>query len=151
MQFSSSTVHAIDSLLYMVRNGGENRYDVELLAGAQNISPSYLAKVLQRLSRKGIVTSQRGPHGGYSLARPPEKVNLRQIAEIFEGSVPLYDCLASVKGCQIAIRCLIIRAFREAEEEMFRALEKVTLADIVGHLPEHHEEKAPWLEPATAG
>jgi len=106
-------------------------FSVEQVANAQGVSPSYLAKIFQQLVKAGLLRSHRGAKGGYALSRPPAQINLRDIAAVFEGSVPLYDCNANAKHCGLGAKCLIIATFSEAEQKMYEVLERVTLQELV--------------------
>ncbi|MDD5676819.1 MAG: Rrf2 family transcriptional regulator [Kiritimatiellae bacterium] len=70
------------------------------MASALQVSAAHLVKVLQRLTRAGLVRADRGPNGGYALARPPERVNLRDVLEAIEGRLAPAACLLKHKTCQ---------------------------------------------------
>jgi Rrf2 family protein len=57
----------------------------ERLATAQDIPPKFLESILLQLRRGGIVNSQRGPEGGYWLARPAEEISLGQVIRVIDG------------------------------------------------------------------
>ena len=144
MKYAQSTELAVDSLLFMAANPERQEFSADELAKAQRLSASYLAKVLQQLARAGLLRSQRGPKGGYALARPPQTITLLDIARIFEGSSPLYTCNAEAKLCDLRSHCLIVSTFQEAERKMHEVLEGVTLADLLSRLRKHPSE-ATWV------
>lgn len=148
MRYAQSTELAVDSLLYMAAHTGHQEFSAEGVAKAQNLSVSYLAKILQQLARAGLLRSQRGPKGGYALARAPHEITLLDIALIFEGSGPLYSCNAGSKRCSLGSHCLIVSTFREAEERMHGVLRNVTLANLLARLQEH-ASKASWVNPGA--
>jgi Rrf2 family protein len=143
MRFSQSTELAADSLLFMAAHPEKPGFSVEELAAAQHVSGSYLAKVFQQLVKASLLNSQRGARGGYSLARPPERITLLDIARVFEGSAPMYRCQAPARLCRLGSHCLILDAFREAEARLNEVLEGVTLADLLTRL-KANSELAPW-------
>lgn len=149
MRYAQSTELAVDSLLFMAVHTGRQEFSAEELAKAQNLSISYLAKILQQLARAGLLRSQRGPKGGYALARAPHEITLLDIALIFEGSAPLYSCNAQTKLCNLGSHCLIVSSFREAEAKMHEVLRSVTLAHLLARLQEHANE-ASWVNPGAA-
>jgi Rrf2 family protein len=114
---------------------GEPR-KVDQIAQAQQIPLSFLENILTQLRSAGLVRSQRGPEGGYWLARPADEVNLAQVIRAVEG--PLvgvrgqrpeevqYDGSAeSLKQVWIALRA-----------NLRKVLEHVTIADVAaGRLP----------------
>jgi Rrf2 family protein len=109
----------------------------ERLAHAQAIPPKFLESILLQLRRGGVVTAQRGPEGGYRLARPAAEITLADVIRIVDGP------LANVRGqrpeqlgyagAAAALQEVWI-ALRASEREI---LEMVTIADVAaGELPE---------------
>ena len=131
MRYSQSTEIALESLFYMAAHTEANDFSVEQLAQAQNVSASYLAKVLQQLVKAGLLRSHRGSRGGYALSRSPAQISLRDIALVFEGTSPLYACNALSKRCDAGPRCILLATFAEAERKMHDVLAQVSLQDVV--------------------
>jgi Rrf2 family protein len=146
MRYSQSTELAIDSLFYMAANAQLHEFSVEQVATAQNVSSSYLAKIFQQLVKAGLLRSHRGAKGGYALGRLPTQITLRDIAVVFEGALPLYECNANSKLCQMGPKCLIVATFSEAERKMQEVLSRVSLQDIVNHNAPHHGTEASWMQ-----
>ncbi len=69
------------------------------LAERLNASEAHLAKVMQRLVHTGLVASVRGPHGGFSLARPAGEVTLLAVYEAIEGAVEPARCVFGSPVC----------------------------------------------------
>jgi len=109
---------------------------VDDVARAQAIPVSFLENILTQLRSSGIVRSQRGPEGGYWLARPPDEVNLAQIIRAVEGplvgvrgqrpeEVTYTGTAESLQQVWIALRA-----------NLRKVLEHVTVADVAaGKLP----------------
>jgi Rrf2 family protein len=106
------------------------------LATAQEIPPKFLESILLQLRRGGIISSQRGPDGGYWLARPAAEISLAEIIRVIDGP------LANVRGqrpealgyhgAAVALQDVWI-ALRASEREI---LDTVTIADVAsGKLP----------------
>jgi len=70
------------------------------MAAALQVSEAHLVKVLQRLTRAGLVRTTRGPKGGYTLAQPPARVSLRDVFEAIEGPLASIQCLLKHKVCK---------------------------------------------------
>jgi Rrf2 family protein len=115
----------------------------EQIARAQDIPPKFLESILLQLRRGGIVHAQRGPEGGYWLARPADEISLAQVIRVIDGP------LANVRGQRPeelgyrgAARALqeVWIALRASERQI---LELVTVADVAtGRLPERVSELA---------
>ncbi|SCL23846.1 RrF2 family transcriptional regulator [Micromonospora inyonensis] len=115
----------------------------EQIARAQDIPPKFLESILLQLRRGGIVHAQRGPEGGYWLARPAAEISLAEVIRVIDGP------LAHVRGHRPeqvgyhgAARSLqeVWIALRASEREI---LELVTVADVAfGSLPERVNQLA---------
>src|SRR5271166_4714562 len=66
---------------------------VEEIAVTQGIPENYLRRLLIELKRGGLVLSQKGPNGGYMLARPPARITMADVVEIIEGDYTPVECL----------------------------------------------------------
>ena len=113
----------------------------ERLANAQKIPPKFLESILLQLRRGGIVTAQRGPEGGYRLARPADEISLAEVIRVIDG--PLANVRGhrpenvGYRGAAEALQDVWI-ALRASEREI---LELVTIADVAGgELPERVRE-----------
>ena len=123
------------------------------LAEAQGIPPKFLENILGQLRRSGLIRSQRGPDGGYWLARPAEQISLADIIRAIDG--PLVGVRGERPehvGYSGAARSLqeVWIALRASERSI---LEQVTLAHIAaGELPpavqKLTENPAAWESPA---
>ena len=85
MHVTAKADYAIRAVVELSASSQESPRKVDDLAKAQNIPVSFLENILTQLRSSGIVRSQRGPEGGYWLARAPEDVNLAQIIRAVEG------------------------------------------------------------------
>ena len=130
MKLSKSTELAIHGL-YQLAVTRPRQLLVSEMASAQQVSTSYLAKVFQKLARKGLVKSTRGKRGGFALARNPEEITIADIVRAVEAEEPLFDCLKDVRGCTGNGNCELRARFRQAERDMFEALESCSLGDLL--------------------
>ncbi len=91
MRLSLQVQYAICGAFDLAYNGQDDPVQIRVISERQGIPARYLEQIFQRLRRAQIVTSKRGPGGGYSLARSPAEITLREIVEAVEG--PLGDAL----------------------------------------------------------
>jgi len=131
--------YALRAVVELTSAGGgpERPVTSEQLARAQAIPPKFLESILLQLRRGGIVNAQRGPDGGYWLARPAEQISLADVIRVIDGP------LANVRGqrpealgYQGAAHALqeVWIALRASEREI---LDLVTVGDVAsGDLPE---------------
>jgi len=69
------------------------------VAKGENISEKYLSLIIIPLRRTGLVNSIRGAHGGYSLAKNPSQVTMKEVIDILEGDCSLVDCVRNPSSC----------------------------------------------------
>lgn len=96
------------------------------------LSPGYLAKILQEVSRAGFTVSVTGPRGGYQLARPAEEIGVLEVVEALDGPLSSGECLLSVAGCPRQETCGFRRLIQKAEMAFYGSLAKETIASIAG-------------------
>jgi len=96
VRFSLQVHYAICGVFDLAYNGRGERVSIQTISDRQSIPTRYLEQIFQRLRRADIVTSKRGPGGGYGLSRDPGQINLREIVEAVEG--PLEDAVEMALG-----------------------------------------------------
>lgn len=84
----------------------EGRTNVNKIAEKLNFSKHHVAKVMQRLVKVGILDSNRGPSGGFGLAKPASEINLLEIYEAIEGKMISYDCPLGYDECAFE-KCIL--------------------------------------------
>lgn len=102
------------------------------LAARSRIAPPTVSKVLKQLQRAGLVTSTRGLHGGYQLARPAAQISAAAILDALEGPVALTDCSVGQGQCGIEDNCRVGRAWQRVNHAIRRSLHDVSLAQLAG-------------------
>lgn len=85
MQFSRTLLLALDSLGCIGRKSTDAPIPLRDIASVVKSSPTYLSKVLQQMTRAGILSTVMGPHGGYHLARNPQEIRILDVVELFDG------------------------------------------------------------------
>ena len=92
-------------------------------------SASHLAKVMGALERAGLVLGTRGPSGGFRLARPAERVRLKEIYEAVEGPLLAGKCLFGVPACN-GERCILGGFFGRVNRQVESKLTRTRLSEI---------------------
>ena len=141
MKLSKSTELAIHGLFQLAQHKTGLLLVTEI-ARAQNVSTSFLSKVFQKLANGGLVRSQRGVKGGFSLARSPKTISLADVVQAVEAKEPLYNCLWRIRGCTAEQKCMVCKTFQKAEANMYAVLKKTSLQDL---LTAGKNIEYPWL------
>jgi len=85
MRISRSTGYALLAVGYIAQHKDQNVILSQDISKQYNIPLEYLLKILQQLVRANVLRSKRGPRGGFSLAKPPNKITMLQIIEAVDG------------------------------------------------------------------
>ena len=134
LQLTKRSEYALIALVHMVDRGDEVT-SVRELCERYPLPKRLVAEVLKDLSRAGLVVSQRGAQGGYSLALAPEKITLGKILGAIEGIPSLTNCdsLAHSRdgGCEVHPTCPIRSPIERIREHIWRLFEATSLRSLV--------------------
>ena len=100
------------------------------LAAQTRVGLPTVAKILKILTNAGLVCSQRGAHGGYRLARAPERITAAEIIDALEGPVAITECAALVHSCELESICNVGSAWQRINGAIRRALDEISLAQL---------------------
>ncbi len=90
-----------------------------------------MSKTLNALAKAGIVASRRGPSGGFTLARPPDRITVQQLAAVFASERPLARCLLGDRPCSPESPCAAHDRWC-AVLDAARAPLAITIAELLG-------------------
>ena len=125
MKYSNATNYALHTMVHLIRVPQESTIGVQELAEIQKLSPTYLSKILTKLTKAGLIESTPGVKGGYKVSRSQHEVSFLDVIKAIEGDTNLFDCSIHHEGC------LIENVMRQAEEHMKEELQSKLLIDIV--------------------
>lgn len=133
---SMRSKYAIKALSFMARSKDKESYPIAELAAAENIPKKFLESILLTLKSQGIVTSRKGPGGGYWLAKAPPAITLGNIIRAFEGDLAPVQCLAenasgTCPECQDAATCATRLVMADVQKAVSSVIDTVTLADMI--------------------
>jgi FeS assembly SUF system regulator len=110
------------------------------LAESSDLPVPMVSKILKALAKEGLLVSQRGAKGGYSLARAPEDLPVSEMIRVLEGPVALTDCAIGPSLCEHETMCAVREPWQKISRVVERALADVTLADLI---KDHSRASAP--------
>ena len=108
-------------------------YTAKELATKYDISYELLSKILQKLTKAGIVTSLQGMRGGYMLAQKPNEVQVGRVIDVIEDEkATIAECYAEGSdNCSLFDACTIRRPLEKVQQNLNSLLEKTTLEQII--------------------
>ncbi len=105
------------------------------LAERNNIPTKFLEQIMVALKRGRIVNSQKGPQGGYALARPPEQITLAEVIRLLDGPLAPVPCVSETAfepcGCPDMESCGLRKVMKQVRDVVAEMMENTTLADLV--------------------
>jgi Rrf2 family protein len=134
---SMRSIYALKALSHMARTRDKMWFLIAELALAENIPKKFLETILITMKSQGILTSRKGPGGGYSLAKTPATLTVGNILRAFEGDMAPVQCLSGSGGnsacpeCTDKDTCCIRLVMADVQKALLSVLDSVTLADML--------------------
>jgi len=130
MQLTRAADYAVRVLIHLAGLPPETRASRAELAAAADCPDQFLSKVLQSLTRAGLVVSHRGNTGGFELPTSARNATILDIVEAVEGPIRLNLCLLSDSTCDRSQWCPAHTVWAEAQAAMSAVLKRYTISDL---------------------
>jgi Rrf2 family protein len=135
MQISRKVDYALRAIIYLSLQTDGQPISVKEIASQRQIPRKFLEKIIQGLIRSGLVKSQRGAHGGCTLARTAYDISFRDIIESVEGPILLNVCVTPEQDCSVISSCNMQRVWQEGQRRLLEFFADTTVADMVPTFP----------------
>jgi len=130
MKITTKSRYAIRSIFALVLLGGDqNPVTLTQVAEYEDISRKYLEQIFIKLKKSNIVTGSRGAQGGYMLARPANKINLKEVIYAMDGPVSISDCTQE-ESCDNFASCGINWLWAGLKNTVDNYLDNITIYDL---------------------
>lgn len=131
LRLSKKADYALIAMKHLALRGDMGSSSAREIAGAYDIPIELLAKVLQRLVRRGLLASQQGTRGGYQLARVPAQISVADVIQAIDGPVAVTACSSSDDGsCEQFAKCNVRDPLWRVRERILAALGECTIAEL---------------------
>ena len=100
------------------------------IAEAYGVPLQLLAKILQRLTKAGLLRSHAGTNGGYALSRPPEDITAFEVISAIDGPLFITSCATGPHGCDLTDSCTIKEPLRKVNESILQVLGTVKISQM---------------------
>lgn len=132
---SNSSKYALKAVLYLALHTDENnKMMVKDISERINVPKAYIAKLLQELSKRKIISSTKGPKGGFYLNPSNRNETIIQIIEVIDGKKKMESCLLGLEDCNEQKPCPIHRLISPSRSKMIALLENKTINDLAKDL-----------------
>ena len=135
--FSKTCEYAIRAVLFVAQKSSDGRkVGIKEIAKGIDSPEHFIAKILQDLSRNGLVQSQKGPTGGFYLDKPALNNTLADIVRKVDGDKIFSGCGLGLKQCSETKPCPLHEDFKKIRKEIFEMLQKAKLGEFNKQLEE---------------
>jgi Rrf2 family transcriptional regulator, cysteine metabolism repressor len=156
MMFSTRSEYGVRVMIQLGRRYGAGPVSLAEIAQSEKLPLSYLEQLIARLRKAELVTSTRGAHGGYELARAPEAVTMAEVVQALEGSLAPMQCLTDPVTSRVLCNheldadesCATKLLWTRVQGGVTRALEQTTLAELVSFAERGARPQQPKRSPA---
>jgi len=130
MRMSTKAQYAVRAMVNLNLHSGGSPVTLRDISLREGISLAYLEQLFVKLRRGKIVTSVRGPGGGYLLARPAQEIQVDEIIDSVEESLVPVSCMDKKDGCVCDDQCVTHSVWHGLGEKIRQFLASITLADL---------------------
>ncbi|MGV8843181.1 MAG: Rrf2 family transcriptional regulator [Pseudomonas sp.] len=130
MRLTTKGRYAVTAMLDLAFHEDQGPITLAQISQRQGVSISYLEQLFAKLRRCKLVTSVRGPGGGYRLANSPALISVAQIVEAVDDSMDATRCLGRA-DCQQGEQCLTHHLWSDLSERLQQFLNNISLADLI--------------------
>ena len=126
--------YAVRASVLLARHYGERLVSADEIASVLGAPRNYLSKTLNALVRSGVLTSMRGPHGGFALAKPPEQLSVAEVIDVFGDAEPkAARCGLEDRACDALFPCAAHRRWSTITRLAREPLVATTIAELCGN------------------
>ena len=129
LRFTKRADYGLMAIHYIAINEDRGVVSAKRIADEFHIPSELLAKILQRLAKKKLITSQNGPKGGYLLARRPSEISVGDVIRALEGPINIVSCLEDSE-CPQMEKCNLRRPVHKIQAAITQVLDTMSLAEL---------------------
>ncbi len=130
MRLTTKGRFAVTAMVDLAISGGERPVTLGDISERQKISLSYLEQLFGKLRRKSLVSSVRGPGGGYRLTRPTAELSVGEIILAVDEPIDATQC-GGKENCRDERKCITHDLWTDLNRHIFEYLDSVKLSDLV--------------------
>lgn len=124
--------YALRAVMLLAERNGGRALPASEIATVLGVPRNYLSKTLQRLVKRGVLRSVRGPGGGFVLARDASKLPISAVVSEFGEVETGGQCVLGDEGCDAQHPCAAHARWQQWSQDMSRLLEDTTVGELVG-------------------
>ena len=134
---SNTSKYAIRSVIYLALNAGEEKkIGIKQISKDLIIPTPFLGKILQTLAKHKLLSSTKGPHGGFGLGKPADEIHLIDIVDIIDGQDLFKKCLITLDDCseEESKQCSLHDKYLEIRENLMNLFQNEKISELVDEI-----------------
>ncbi|HET9266347.1 MAG TPA: Rrf2 family transcriptional regulator [Vicinamibacterales bacterium] len=136
LRLSKKADYALIAMKHLALRPDASSASAREIAEQYDIPVELMAKVLQRLVRKGLLTSHQGTRGGYRLSRPSAIISVAEIIQAIDGPLTVTACSTDAENCGQYAKCSVRDPLWRIKDRIVSALATCSLQEITTDMPE---------------
>ena len=145
LKLTKKADYGLIALRHLAQHADLGACSAKDLAEMYGMPQEALAKILQRLSKAGLLLSQYGTNGGYTLARDPRTISAFEVIRAIEGPLFITSCSTTDSECDQSDRCTVREPLRKVSRSIEEVLSQLTIWELA------ETEPSPASELVTLG
>ena len=130
LKLTKKADYGLMAMKHLAEHGHARACSAKDVAESYGIPQEALAKILQRLVKAGLLVSQHGTNGGYTLARNPETISAFEVIRAIDGPLFITSCITVRGECDQSNRCTIREPLRRVNESIEQVLRNISIAEM---------------------
>jgi Rrf2 family protein len=141
---SNTCKYAIRSVIYLSLNAQDGKkIGIKKISEELEIPTPFLGKILQSLARQKLLTSTKGPHGGFGMGKDPSEITLMNIVEIVDGLDMFENCLIGIRPCKSGSNsqppCPVHNQFGSIRQQIYDLFKGKTIGQLIDEMKSTNE------------
>jgi len=132
MKLSTRSRYGVRLMTRLAMSHGAGPVLMKDISRREGISEKYLGQIIIPLRKAGLVTGRRGAGGGYTLARVPSEISVRDIVEVLETEVSIVPCAGDPRACAHSGVCAATDVWQRLATDIAEVLASYSLQDLAG-------------------
>jgi Rrf2 family protein len=147
LRLSKKADYALIAMKHLALRGPDGAASAREIAEQYDVPLELMAKVLQRLARRGLLTSHQGTRGGYHLARGPEGISVADVIQAIDGPVTVTACSVEDERCDQYAKCNVRDPLWRVRARILTALGECSIAELASDPPPEPAGRPVLLRP----
>jgi len=132
LKLTKKADYGLIAVKHLAMSGRAGAASAKEIADAYGMPLPLLAKILQKLTKSGLLVSLPGSSGGYKLAKRPEKISALEVIHAIDGPIILTTCFTAHGRCDQSDKCTVREPLRKVHEAIIDLLGKITISEMAG-------------------